>query len=496
MPPGANKKRDSLPPRPLSVQQKLLIQQQQQQYHVKKPITIRPNSMTLPGGVFTFSTSSSSFSSSSSSSSSLFLPQHQRPQSRFGKIVQYGQQLFHKIKRFHRKTTRRYYYGYKYYSIGGHDLANNSNTGSQFIDNGSMLLERNWRRIVSSLAIGFFVLWVFSRLLGVSIFGFLSFGQAASSSLSPAAAAALVPLSPRIAETVQAFELLQYVTPSGKTVRLDSAKLFSGVRRARLYQGNSRIRRQIMDSQQDPVIQVVEADSLDEALRLKRLGFKPLVLDMASREIPGGDYRLDGLSQEAGLFRRTNLFQCLDMEPRRSEFYPLPSQGGVYCPNMLVLRKSNQNNNELMDRPDWMSFLAMAPLRNPPLIPNEANKMILGERAAIITKKKIQNMFRIALENGHDAIVLSAFGCGRLHNPADSMAKLFKEVIKTNYMGGIKKGRTFAAIVFAITPTTNLKEVDEISVEAKQNPRHHFETFKQIMESPDEPATSEMEGEI
>jgi len=42
----------------------------------------------------------------------------------------------------------------------------------------------------------------------------------------------------------------------------------------------------------------------------------------------------------------------------------------------------------------------MAPLRNPPLIPNEANELILGERAMIITKKKIQNMFRIALDNG------------------------------------------------------------------------------------------------
>lgn len=42
----------------------------------------------------------------------------------------------------------------------------------------------------------------------------------------------------------------------------------------------------------------------------------------------------------------------------------------------------------------------MAPLRNPPLVPNQANEMILGDRAAIITKKKIQNMFRIALDNG------------------------------------------------------------------------------------------------
>lgn len=69
------------------------------------------------------------------------------------------------------------------------------------------------------------------------------------------------------------------------------------------------------------------------------------------------DYRADGTTQEAGLFLRTNLYQCLDTEPRRSEFYPLPSQGAVYCPNMVVLRKSSQEKNEFMDRPEWMSFL-------------------------------------------------------------------------------------------------------------------------------------------
>ncbi|KAF9990240.1 hypothetical protein BGZ75_002873 [Mortierella antarctica] len=279
-----------------------------------------------------------------------------------------------------------------------------------------------------------------------------------------------------MAETINALESLKYMSSTGQIVTLDKDKLYSGVRRSRLYQG-TRIRRQIMDSQRDPVVRVIDADCLDEALRLKRQGFKPIVLDMANREFAGGDYRADGTSQEAGLFRRTNLYQCLDTEPRRSEFYPLPSQGAVYCPNMIVLRKSSQEGDEFLERPEWMSFLAMAPLRNPPLVPNEANELILGERAAIITKKKIQNMFRIALDNGHDAIVLSAFGCGRLHNPPESTARIFKEVIRTNYMGGIKKGRTFSEIVFAIT---NYKSLDSDVDES-----YNYDTFKRVMESPD-----------
>ncbi|KAG0249480.1 hypothetical protein BG011_009263 [Mortierella polycephala] len=360
------------------------------------------------------------------------LPGFSQPRARTwpARILQYGQQALLKIRRFHRIRTRRGF-------------------------------ERNWYQV--SIAIIIFILFfVIIRPSGsFSLFRFTRSQR----------------IGPRMAETINALESLKYRTSTGLVVNLDKDKLFSGVRRSKLYPG-TRIRRQIMDSQKDPIIRVVDADCLDEALRLKRQGFKPVVLDMANRVFPGGDYLSDGTTQEAGLFRRTNLFQCLDTEPRRSEFYPLPSQGAVYCPNMVVLRKSVREGEEFMERPDWISFLAMAPLRNPPLVPDEANEMILGERAVIITKKKIQNMFRIALENGHDAIVLSAFGCGRLQNPPESVAKIFKEVIRFNYMGGIKKGRTFSEIVFAITSYK--------STDSNVDESHNYDTFKRVMESVDD----------
>ncbi|KAG9065639.1 hypothetical protein KI688_001928 [Linnemannia hyalina] len=370
---SATMRQDFTPSRPVSMQQKLLQQQQLHQHYNVKPITIRTNSMNLPG-----------FS-------------QPRSQSRFARILQYGQQLANKVKRYHRIRTRR----------GGY--------------------ESNWYRLTAALLIlvAFFAI---TRLFS----SITSFRFSRSSRLGP-----------RMAETLQAVESLSYVSSTGSVVTLDKDKLFSGVRRSKQYQG-SRIRRQIMDNQKDPIIRVVNADSLDEALRLKRQGYKPIVLDMANREFPGGDYRADGTTQEAGLFLRTNLY--------------------------------HQDKNEFMDRPEWMSFLAMAPLRNPPLVPNQANEMILGDRATIITKKKIQNMFRIALDNGHDAIVLSAFGCGRLHNPAESVANIFKEVIHTNYMGGVKKGRTFGEIVFAIT--------DYTSLDSDLPANHNYKTFKEVIESP------------
>ena len=37
-------------------------------------------------------------------------------------------------------------------------------------------------------------------------------------------------------------------------------------------------------------------------------------------------------------------------------------------------------------------------------------------------------MFRVGLDQGHDSIILGAWGCGAFKNPVDVMASLFKEV--------------------------------------------------------------------
>lgn len=210
-------RQDSTPSRPASMQQKLLHQQQLHQHYNVKPITIRTNSMNLPG-----------FS-------------QPRSQSRFARILQYGQQLANKAKRYHRIRTRR----------GGY--------------------EGTWYRLTAALLI-LVTFFVITRLFS----SITSFRFSRSTRLGP-----------RMAETLQAVESLSYISSTGSVVTLDKAKLFSGVRRSRLYQG-SRIRRQIMDNQKDPIIRVINADSLDEALRLKRQGYKPIVLDMANREFPGG----------------------------------------------------------------------------------------------------------------------------------------------------------------------------------------------------------------
>lgn len=50
-----------------------------------------------------------------------------------------------------------------------------------------------------------------------------------------------------------------------------------------------------------------------------------------------------------------------------------------------------------------------------------------------LTKRKVRTMLRIARSNGHDSIVLSAFGCGAFRNPPREIAGIFQEVIASEY---------------------------------------------------------------
>ncbi|KAF9969773.1 hypothetical protein BGZ73_007702 [Actinomortierella ambigua] len=207
-------------------------------HHSLKPITIRTSSVDLPTVTNDYS------------------------QSRISRLLRKGSRivsrLVAKVKRQRRRMSR--------FTSSG-----NASSASMFFGRPIGQMEHRWPQI-RIILISMILLYLATRL----VLSTLSWGFT-----RPA------PLGPRMAETIQAFEQLQYSSAQGNLVKLDKSKLFSGVKRAKLYDG-SRIRRQIMDAQDDPIIRVVNEDCLDEALRLKKRGRKPILLDMANRVYPGG----------------------------------------------------------------------------------------------------------------------------------------------------------------------------------------------------------------
>jgi uncharacterized protein (TIGR02452 family) len=87
------------------------------------------------------------------------------------------------------------------------------------------------------------------------------------------------------------------------------------------------------------------------------------------------------------------------------------------------------------------------------------------------TKDKIKMMFKIAYQNNHDSLVLSAWGCGAFKNPPQAMAQLFKEVIE-EYNGCFKE------IVFSILQMNKTSWHPLMTSNQKPN---NIEIFKNIL---------------
>lgn len=93
----------------------------------------------------------------------------------------------------------------------------------------------------------------------------------------------------------------------------------------------------------------------------------------------------------------------------------------------------------------------------------------------IIIKSRNQSILKYLLFlfylKGHDAIVLSAFGCGAYRNPPSIMAQLFYEVISTEYAGGgVNLPKTYRHISFAI--------IDDHNSNKEHNPEGNFLPFQ------------------
>ena len=207
----------------------------------------------------------------------------------------------------------------------------------------------------------------------------------------------------------------------------------------------------------DPtIVEVQNIDCLYAGVQLKKQGYNPAVLNMASRRNPGGGVATGAGAQEETLFRRTNLFRSLyqfasyseqyGIKPSRYQ-YPLDRNfGGIYTPDAIYFRASERKGYALLEKPDTLPFITVPGMNRPDLT---ADGMIADYHVEPI-KNKIRTIFRIGLLHGHDSLVLGALGCGAFRNPPRHVARLFHEVMdETEFKDKYRK------IVFAILDDHN-----------------------------------------
>ncbi|CAF1025353.1 unnamed protein product [Rotaria sordida] len=234
-------------------------------------------------------------------------------------------------------------------------------------------------------------------------------------------------------------------------------------------------------------VKVVNEDCLIVYKNLVSKGCRPVLLNMANANSPGGGYKRGDGAQEETIFRRSNYFQSLDLELDNGKptnrfycnanceleplaecdaLYPIDEFGAIYTSGLTVFRQPEDTGYAFMEIPMYdVCAIAMAAYRDPK-IQND----LLTSKYSIGTRKKIENIFAIAHHQKHDSLVLSALGCGAFRNPPKHIAAIFKSVIE-QYAG------YFKYIYFAI--------IDDHNTGQDLNPIGNFRPFQNSLDNLD-----------
>lgn len=240
-----------------------------------------------------------------------------------------------------------------------------------------------------------------------------------------------------------------YVSVSGKLVYLDHTA--DMMKNSVLYNGAPEVSE--IPAQYKTEVIVCEDDTITAGEKLLDDGFNPVLLSFANRSTPGWGVWNGYPSQENGLLRRSDLFASIfqfDWESAKLAGIPVKSGnqypmdrnvGGVYSPGVTFFRTGGRKGFQFLDDPYQLSVISMSAIYSPDIDENGrlTDLMVHGYT------QKIRTMFRIALSNGHNAIVLGAWGCGDGGTPPEQLAEIFREILIENEFRN-----KFSQIVFAV----------------------------------------------
>lgn len=187
-------------------------------------------------------------------------------------------------------------------------------------------------------------------------------------------------------------------------------------------------------------IRVWNCDTLVGAKRMIEEGLKPLVLNMASNFVAGGGVRKGSRAQEECLFRRSNYFLTLDTRRLPRHTYPLEHSTAIYSPGVYVVKGTD---NSILNKEErfYVDFIAIAGLRRPKL--NNLKTSFLFDNDRVLLKERVERIYQVGIDQGHDSMLLGALGCGAFKNPVEEVVQVFKEV-------GVKYDGYFKQIDFAV----------------------------------------------
>jgi uncharacterized protein (TIGR02452 family) len=253
-------------------------------------------------------------------------------------------------------------------------------------------------------------------------------------------------------ETVEILNQGKYLHPIAGEVDLSQAQR-AAEEGSRLYRPEA-LARLLPDVRSRPSprletrLEVTGESSLAASRRLAGDNGEVLCLNFASAKNPGGGFLGGSQAQEESLARATGLYPCLLRcgelydynRARKTGFY---SDHMIYSPRVPVLR---DEGDALLAAP-WFASFVTAPAVNAGILRGG------GELAAQIgaaMRRRASYVLAVALEEGHRALVLGAWGCGVFRNDPSQIAEIFASLLTR---GGEFAGR-FEAVTFAVLDGT------------------------------------------
>lgn len=181
-----------------------------------------------------------------------------------------------------------------------------------------------------------------------------------------------------------------------------------------------------------PQLEIRNEDTLEMAHRyhIDSKSSRILVLNMASKNAPGGGVRNGRTAQEECLFRRTNAFLTHDFS-----WYPLGDTSIIFSPEITVIKDAGYKRIS----PYSIGMISIPAVLSPPVI---GGKYKLAKDRKLM-ERKIESLFQIGIQHRFDTLVLGALGCGVYKNPPEEVFRIFERMVNTY-------GHHFDRIGFAV----------------------------------------------
>jgi len=191
-------------------------------------------------------------------------------------------------------------------------------------------------------------------------------------------------------------------------------------------------------------IEVNDKTTMDAVRQMIADGFESVAcLNFASAKNPGGGFLGESQAQEESIARATGLYNCLLKANKyymsnkicKSYFY---TDYMIYSPSVPIIK---DENGEMLDY-----FVKAGIITAPAVNTGVVRKKDVANigRVEEVMKRRISKVLSIAISQGHQSIILGAWGCGVFGNDPNNIAKYFREVIEDKYLHSFKK------IVFAV----------------------------------------------